>query len=87
MIGPTGAVRVMVATKPVDFRKGAARRPDQAGLPRWDGRLPILERSAFILHLFPRQLTVLPGSYFPDVRQNAFAMAVVPPADAGQLPC
>ena len=23
MIGPTGAVRVMVATKPVDFRKGA----------------------------------------------------------------
>ena len=22
MIGPTGAVRVMVATKPVDFRKG-----------------------------------------------------------------
>ena len=24
MIGPTGAVRVMVATKPVDFRKGAA---------------------------------------------------------------
>jgi hypothetical protein len=24
MIGPTGAVRVMVATKPVDFRKVAA---------------------------------------------------------------
>lgn len=23
MIGPTGAVRVLVATKPVDFRKGA----------------------------------------------------------------
>ena len=23
MIGPTGAVRVMIATKPVDFRKGA----------------------------------------------------------------
>jgi transposase len=23
VIGPTGAVRVMVATKPVDFRKGA----------------------------------------------------------------
>ncbi len=23
MIGPTGAVRVMVATRPVDFRKGA----------------------------------------------------------------
>lgn len=23
MIGPTGAVKVMVATKPVDFRKGA----------------------------------------------------------------
>lgn len=23
MIGPTGAVRVMVATKPIDFRKGA----------------------------------------------------------------
>jgi transposase len=23
MIGPTAAVRVMVATKPVDFRKGA----------------------------------------------------------------
>lgn len=23
MIGPSGAVRVMVATKPVDFRKGA----------------------------------------------------------------
>ncbi len=23
MIGPTGAVRVMVATKPVNFRKGA----------------------------------------------------------------
>lgn len=23
MIGPTGAVRAMVATKPVDFRKGA----------------------------------------------------------------
>jgi len=23
MIGPTGAVRIMVATKPVDFRKGA----------------------------------------------------------------
>ena len=23
MIGPAGAVRVMVATKPVDFRKGA----------------------------------------------------------------
>jgi transposase len=23
MIGPTGAVRVMVATKPVDFRRGA----------------------------------------------------------------
>ncbi len=23
MIGPTGVVRVMVATKPVDFRKGA----------------------------------------------------------------
>ena len=23
MIGPTGAFRVMVATKPVDFRKGA----------------------------------------------------------------
>jgi transposase len=23
MIGPTGAIRVMVATKPVDFRKGA----------------------------------------------------------------
>lgn len=23
MIGPTGAVRVMMATKPVDFRKGA----------------------------------------------------------------
>jgi len=23
MIGPTGAVRVMVATKPVDFRKGS----------------------------------------------------------------
>jgi hypothetical protein len=23
MIGPTGAARVMVATKPVDFRKGA----------------------------------------------------------------
>ena len=23
MIGPTGSVRVMVATKPVDFRKGA----------------------------------------------------------------
>jgi phage gp29-like protein len=23
MIGPTGAVRVMAATKPVDFRKGA----------------------------------------------------------------
>ena len=23
MIGPTGAVRVMVATKPVDFHKGA----------------------------------------------------------------
>ena len=23
MIGPTGTVRVMVATKPVDFRKGA----------------------------------------------------------------
>ena len=23
MIGPTGAVRLMVATKPVDFRKGA----------------------------------------------------------------
>jgi transposase len=23
MIGPTGAVQVMVATKPVDFRKGA----------------------------------------------------------------
>lgn len=26
MIGPTGAVRVMVATKPVDFRKGADGR-------------------------------------------------------------
>ena len=26
MIGPTGAVRVMVATKPVDFRKGAEGR-------------------------------------------------------------
>ncbi|MER9664666.1 IS66 family insertion sequence element accessory protein TnpB [Mesorhizobium sp. M0159] len=25
MIGPTGAVKVMVATKPVDFRKGAER--------------------------------------------------------------
>ena len=25
MIGPTGSVRVMVATKPVDFRKGAER--------------------------------------------------------------
>ena len=23
MIGPTGAVRVLVATRPVDFRKGA----------------------------------------------------------------
>jgi transposase len=23
MIGPTGTVRVLVATKPVDFRKGA----------------------------------------------------------------
>ena len=23
MIGPTGAVRVMMATRPVDFRKGA----------------------------------------------------------------
>jgi hypothetical protein len=23
VIGPTGAVRVMMATKPVDFRKGA----------------------------------------------------------------
>jgi transposase len=23
MIGPTGALRVMVATKPVDFRKGS----------------------------------------------------------------
>ncbi|MER9191543.1 IS66 family insertion sequence element accessory protein TnpB [Mesorhizobium australicum] len=23
MIGPTGAVKVLVATKPVDFRKGA----------------------------------------------------------------
>jgi transposase len=23
VIGPTGAVRVMVATRPVDFRKGA----------------------------------------------------------------
>ncbi len=23
MIGPSGAVRVLVATKPVDFRKGA----------------------------------------------------------------
>lgn len=23
MIGPTGALRVMVATRPVDFRKGA----------------------------------------------------------------
>ena len=26
MIGPTGALRVMVATKPVDFRKGLAAR-------------------------------------------------------------
>jgi transposase len=25
VIGPTGAVRVMVATKPVDFRKGAEK--------------------------------------------------------------
>jgi hypothetical protein len=25
MIGPRGAVRVMVATKPVDFRKGFGR--------------------------------------------------------------
>ena len=29
MIGPTGAVRVMMATKPVDFRKGAE------GLAAW----------------------------------------------------
>jgi transposase len=29
VIGPTGAVRVMVATKPVDFRKG------MEGLAAW----------------------------------------------------
>ena len=34
MIGPTGAVRVMVATKPVDFRKGAE---GLAALVRDDG--------------------------------------------------
>lgn len=53
MIGPTGAVRVMVATKPVDFRKGAeglaalvreeikadpfSKRADRVKLIFWDG--------------------------------------------------
>jgi transposase len=38
VIGPTGAVKVMVATRPVDFRKGAeARRADRVKLIFWDG--------------------------------------------------
>jgi transposase len=49
MIGPTGHVRVMMATKPVDFRKGAeglaalvrdairAKRADRIKLVYWDG--------------------------------------------------
>ena len=42
MIGPTGAVRVMVATKPVDFRKGAE---GLAALVReTDGRRSVLRR-------------------------------------------
>ena len=41
MIGPTGAVRVLVATKPVDFRKGAE------GLAALDANLPEEERGRY----------------------------------------
>lgn len=42
VIGPTGAVKVMVATKPVDFRKGAEAGGVRA---RRDGRGSVLGRS------------------------------------------
>ncbi|WP_287304637.1 IS66 family insertion sequence element accessory protein TnpB [Mesorhizobium sp.] len=42
MIGPTGAVKVMVATKPVDFRN-RARRARRTGV-RGDGRRSVQRR-------------------------------------------
>jgi transposase len=51
MIGPTGVVRVIVATKPVDFRKGAEGlaaldRRDHDGRPVLGGDLPVRAKRA-----------------------------------------
>jgi hypothetical protein len=40
VIGPTGAVRVMVATKPVDFRKGAEGFPNSESAALRPARIP-----------------------------------------------
>jgi len=50
VIGPTGAVRVMVATKPVDFRKGAeglaALVREAMGFDPFSGAVYVFGRSA-----------------------------------------
>jgi transposase len=97
MLTPPAGLKVYVATKPVDFRKGAeglalfakdvlgqdplsgvalvfrAKRADRVKILAWDGsgrRLPVHQRSAFILQLFHLQLTVLPGLHFACVRRR-----------------
>lgn len=50
MLGPTGAVRVMMATRPVDFRKGvdglAALVRDTMGADPFSGALSRVPRQA-----------------------------------------
>ena len=63
MIGPSGAVRMLVATQPVDFRKGAeglaARVRDVMGSDPFDGAVYVFrakraQQATFCVEFSPR---------------------------------
>lgn len=63
VIGPSGIIRVMVATKPVDFRKGAE---DLAALVR-DSFAGPQSKECILRRVRRRSPAVLPGRGLPDL--------------------